>query len=173
MGHVQRETPTGAVAGSRLTALARSEMVAVTMALPSLHVRLVAWEQAWETLMSIRTRVFVEEQGVPSELERDSWDSQCTHALAEDAAGRAIGTGRLLPDGHIGRMAVLASERSRGVGSALLLALMQVARERALSEIRLHAQLGAQRFYERHGFAVTSGTYLEAGIEHVDMRVRL
>jgi len=142
-------------------------------ALPSLHVRLVAWEEAWETLMSIRTRVFVEEQGVPLEVERDSWDPQCTHVLAQDSAGRALGTGRLLPDGHIGRMAVLASERGRGVGSALLLALMQLARERGMTESRLHAQVGASAFYARHGFVVTSDVYLEAGIEHVDMRARL
>jgi predicted GNAT family N-acyltransferase len=156
-----------------LTGFARSEMVVAAMAVSGPHVRLVAWEQARETLMSIRTRVFVEEQGVPSELERDAWDPLCTHALAADGAGRAIGTGRLLPDGHIGRMAVLASERGRGVGSAVLVTLMQVARERAMSEIRLHAQLRAKPFYERHGFVVTSGLYLEAGLEHVDMLVRL
>ena len=76
----------------------------------------------WATMSAeaklIRTEVFVEEQGGPAELEMDNMDVLCLHAVAYDAAGVPIGTGRLLPDGHIGRMAVRKSGRGTGVGSS-------------------------------------------------------
>jgi predicted GNAT family N-acyltransferase len=96
------------------------------------------------------------------------------HALAEDAAGKAIGAARLLPDGYIGRMAVRKAARGRGVGAALLRAMMSEARARGFREVHLHAQLGARRFYEAHGFRATSEqVYLDAGIEHVHMCAQL
>ena len=86
------------------------------------HVRQVEWAQAQDTLRAIRDQVFIQEQGVPAELEWDGHDEGCLHLLATDAEGRPIGTVRMLPDGHIGRMAVLSPWRRRhGVGTALLL----------------------------------------------------
>lgn len=140
---------------------------------PEFRVRLVDWREAAPALSRIRTTVFVGEQKVPPEIEIDGRDPQCAHALAESGDGEAIGTGRLLPDGRIGRMAVLAPWRNRGVGSALLEALMAQARERGLREVYLHAQSGARDFYARHGFVVEGGEYLEAGIPHVGMRAGL
>lgn len=128
----------------------------------------------WATLerwaAPIRTTVFVEEQLVPAEMEIDEWDPQCVHAVAFDGEGGALGTGRLLPDGHIGRMAVLKSARGTGVGSALLTALMDAARARGQREAMLSAQTHAVPFYERHGYSVCGTEYLDAGIPHVDMR---
>ena len=102
-------------------------------------------------------------------MEIDAWDPQSVHAVAFDAAA-AVGTGRLLPDGHIGRMAVLPTARGAGTGSALLQSLMGEARRRGHRATVLSAQTHAVPFYQRHGFEVVSGEYLDAGIPHVDMQ---
>jgi predicted GNAT family N-acyltransferase len=140
---------------------------------PDFRVRLVDWRDASAALSRIRTTVFVGEQKVPPEIEIDGRDPGCVHALAESAAGEAVGTGRLMPDGRIGRMAVLAPWRSRGVGAALLAALVDEARRRGLREVYLHAQTKAKDFYLRHGFAIEGEEYLEAGIPHIGMRAKL
>jgi predicted GNAT family N-acyltransferase len=137
------------------------------------RVRLVSWDEEAARLSAIRRRVFVEEQQVPLAIELDGLDPACVHALAEDHDGRALGTARLLSDGHLGRMAVLADARRRGVGSALLEELLRAARARGLTQVLLHAQLHACAFYAAHGFEVTSEVYLEAGIEHCEMRLSL
>jgi len=128
------------------------------------------WDRMRRWAEPIRATVFVDEQKVPADLEIDDWDRQCVHAVAFDDAGRALGTGRLLPDGHIGRMAVLRAARGTGVGSALLEALMDAARVRGHREAVLSAQTHAVPFYRRHGYEVTSGEYLDCDIPHVDMR---
>jgi predicted GNAT family N-acyltransferase len=118
----------------------------------------------------IRFTVFVEEQRVPSEMELDEWDAPSLHALARDRSGSAIGTARLLPDGHIGRMAVLREARGSGAGSALLQTLMRAARERGDREVMLNAQTHALPFYRRFGFVEEGGEYDDAGIAHIAMR---
>ena len=133
------------------------------------RVELMDWEAARAQAAPIRYTVFVEEQQVPAEAEIDHWDPQCAHAIAYDAAGRAVGTGRLLPDGQIGRMAVLQEARQLGVGSALLTSLMQEARRRGHARAVLSAQTHAIAFYRRHGYGVVSGEYMDCGIPHVDM----
>jgi predicted GNAT family N-acyltransferase len=138
-----------------------------------LRVELGAWEAVRAEAAAIRTVVFVDEQRVPAELELDEHDAVSVHALAREPGGRAIGTGRLLPDGHIGRMAVLREGRGRGAGTALLLALMREARGRGLAEVVLNAQVTAVPFYERHGFRTEGQPYDDAGIEHITMRRRL
>jgi predicted GNAT family N-acyltransferase len=128
------------------------------------------WDDLRDRATPIRFKVFVEEQKVPAEIELDDWDPQCLHALALDDAGRVLGTGRLLPDGHVGRMAVLREARGTGTGTALLQALMQAARERGHRHVVLSAQTHAVPFYARLGFAIEGEVYDEAGIPHVDMR---
>lgn len=128
------------------------------------------WEALREDAKAIRYQVFVVEQKVPLELEWDEMDPQSLHAVARDAAGRAVGTGRLLPDGHIGRMAVLPEYRDCGIGGAILRALMEKARARGDREVMLNAQMQAQGFYAAHGFSVTGEQFMEAGIPHVCMR---
>lgn len=137
---------------------------------PQVRVRRVGWSDAHDELRAIRLTVFVREQHVPEELEWDDIDGECLHVLAETAAGKAIGTGRLLPDGHIGRMAVLAPWRGRGVGGMLLAELIAAARERGHAAVELSAQTHAIGFYRRFGFEVVSGEFLDAGILHRTMR---
>jgi len=135
----------------------------------AISIRVLSWGEAAPVAAPIRERVFVTEQGVPREIELDEWDERCDHALAYDAAGRAVGTGRLLPDGHIGRMAVLREARGAGVGSAILAALVERARERGLKRVLLSAQTHAVPFYSRHGFTAFGREFIDAGIAHIAM----
>lgn len=133
-------------------------------------VRVLDWAAAMPYARSIRYEVFVTEQGVPVELEWDAHDAVCEHAVAFDAEGRAIATGRLLPDGHIGRMAVIREARGRGIGGAVLEALLARATARGMAQAVLNAQTHAAAFYARHGFTPCGEEFLEAGIPHVVMR---
>ena len=137
-----------------------------------LEIQLLDWPTAQAEAQRIRFAVFVEEQRVPPELEMDEHDANCIHALAF-AEGRAVGTGRLLPDGHIGRMAVLKDWRGRGAGRALLRALIDAARRRGDPEVALNSQVQALGFYRAEGFAPVGAVYKEAGIPHQAMRMKL
>ena len=136
-------------------------------------VRLVDWADAGEGLHSVRRAVFITEQSIPEEMEWDEFDAVSRHAIAEDAAGAAIGCGRLLPDGHIGRLAVLSTWRGRGVGAALLRHLVDLARARGHVRAILNAQTQAMPFYARHGFVAEGDEYLEAAIPHRTMAMTL
>jgi predicted GNAT family N-acyltransferase len=135
----------------------------------AVSIRIVAWPEARADAMSVREAVFVVEQGVPPEIELDEWDAQCDHALALEPGGRAVGTGRLLPDGHIGRMAVLRDWRGRGVGGAILAALVERAAARGMARLVLNAQTHAAPFYARYGFVAFGDEFMEAEIPHVAM----
>ena len=128
--------------------------------------QLADWTRDGDALRAIRRSVFVVEQGVPEALEWDAVDPLCAHALACGGDGNPIGCGRLLPDGHIGRMAVLRPWRGRGVGAALLALLVELARERGHRRAILNAQKDAVPFYARYGFIVTGDEFEEAGIAH-------
>jgi len=131
------------------------------------------WVRDATRLGAVRRAVFIDEQGVPEEMEWDAHDAVSSHwlALAED--GSPIGCARLLPDGHIGRMAVLPTWRRHGVGRALLAAAMQAAQTRGLTTLRVSAQTHAAGFYERAGFVVVGDEYEEAGIPHRAMQKKL
>jgi len=133
------------------------------------RIELLDWEAARAEASRIRMAVFVQEQGVPASLEMDDRDAACVHALAY-VGGRAVGTGRLLPDGHIGRMAVLKECRAGGVGGAILACLVEEARRRGLTQVVLSAQTHALGFYRRHGFLEVGAVFEEAGIPHQEMR---
>jgi predicted GNAT family N-acyltransferase len=137
------------------------------------NIELGSWDDLGREAFAIRHAVFVQEQRVPLEMEIDDQDALAVHALARDESGRAVGTGRLLPDGHIGRMAVLPVARGTGVGSALLVALMDEARRRGRREAVLSAQTHAVAFYERHGYAQEGEVYDDCGIPHITMRANL
>ena len=103
-------------------------------------------------LHAVREVVFVQGQQVPVELERDALDPLCFHVLALDGDGTPVGTARLTPERRIGRMAVLEAFRGRGIGEAMLAALLDEARRRGWAEVSLHAQVHALPFYARAGF---------------------
>ncbi len=124
-----------------------------------------------QDLRRVREPVFVQEQNVPLEEEWDALDPLCQHVIARDAEHRPIGTGRLTPEHKIGRMAVLPEWRGRGVGEALLMALIDRARTLGLREVSLNAQVSALGFYKRFGFVEYGDRFAEAGIEHQAMRL--
>ena len=132
-------------------------------------IELLSWEQARAHASPIRFKVFCEEQGVPRAIELDEHDPVCIHAVVFEGE-KPVATGRLLPDGHIGRMAVLRSHRNRGLGGAMLKKLVEAARQRGDREIVLSAQVHAVPFYRAHGFVAEGDEYMEAGIRHQEMR---
>ncbi len=121
--------------------------------------------QAWQ----VRDTVFVGEQKVPAAIERDEHDAASRHVVARDSDGGAIGTGRLLADGHLGRMAVLADWRGKGVGRALLERLLEEAARLGREHLALHAQTQASGFYRRFGFVEEGPEFMEAGMPHRTM----
>ncbi|MBY0499680.1 MAG: GNAT family N-acetyltransferase [Nitrosomonas sp.] len=137
-------------------------------------VRVVDWETETLTLRNIRTTVFILEQQVPVDLEWDEFDIISTHFLVFNNHGEAVGTGRLLPDGHIGRMAVLKEWRGKGYGSAMLKKILEELRGRQMQKAMLNAQINAVKFYEKFGFQqVSAEKFFEAGIPHVKMMIFL
>jgi predicted GNAT family N-acyltransferase len=132
-------------------------------------VRLTRWRDDAAALRAVREAVFIVEQAIPASLEWDDADGECLHALAEDRAARPIGCARLLGDGSIGRVAVLKPWRGRGVGEALMRALIDAARAAGHPRVQLHAQVHACGFYARLGFAAVGEDYEEAGIPHRTM----
>lgn len=138
----------------------------------TIEVRPATWAADMAALMAIRRAVFIVEQQVPEALEWEAADHSARHWLAA-LDGEVAGTARLLPGGHIGRMAVLAAARGRGLGSALLTAAVAGARADGCLDAFLHAQVHALPFYARHGFVAEGPVFMDAGIPHRTMRLRL
>lgn len=136
----------------------------------SCRLQLGGWDELKSAAQAVRHEVFVVEQKVPLVLEWDEMDGLCLHAVVLDEEGTAVATGRLLPDGHIGRMAVRKSLRGEGLGSMILLALMREAELRGDQAVLLNAQTHAAPFYARHGFVPEGEEFIEAGIPHICMR---
>jgi predicted GNAT family N-acyltransferase len=138
----------------------------------TIEIRPAEWQRDETVLAEIRRRVFIEEQAVPVELEWDGEDDAARHWLAL-LDGQPIGTARMLRNGHIGRMAVLARARGQGIGSALIKAALDQARTDGLREVYLHAQTHALTFYQRQGFTAEGPEFMDAGIPHRTMRLQL
>jgi predicted GNAT family N-acyltransferase len=134
-----------------------------------INITLNNWNIQKEAACSIREQVFIAEQHIPMEMKSDPMDEQSLHAVATDEAGTPIGTGRLLPDGHIGRVAILAHARGNRVGTQLLQRLMHSAKERGDKRVVLSANSQVEGFYLSLGFKAISKEYVEAGIKHIDM----
>jgi len=126
------------------------------------RVELKSWEEARSVAGPIRYAVFQETQDEAAGVDLDDLDPQSVHAIAFDELGNGLGTGRLQPDGQIGRMSVLKDWRRRGVGAAMLQALIEEARKRGLAEVTVSAPLRAAEFYREQGF-VADGKVFKQG----------
>ncbi len=126
------------------------------------------WDSLGDIASDIRRVVFIDEQQVPQEEEWDGRDPACRHFLAT-LDGKPVGTARLLPDGHIGRVAVLADVRGAGVGGLLMNAAVAAAQRLGHRQVALSAQLHALAFYERLGFVAHGDEFMDAGIPHREM----
>lgn len=138
--------------------------------MPEVTVQSGPWEAVGHLAALVRIPVFVDEQGVPRELEWDELDEECLHFVAITADGETVGTARLTPDRHVGRMAILHPWRGYGIGRLLLEAAIGAARERGDRELLLAAQLPALPFYERLGFQAYGPEFEDAGLMHRMMR---
>lgn len=138
-----------------------------TVNLDKVIVKTCDYQECLSDIQHIRTVVFIKEQSVPAELEWDNIDKECIHVLAY-YENKPVATARLLKDGHIGRMAVLAEFRRQHIGQKLLEFMINLAQEKELT-IQLSAQEHAVGFYAKQGFHITSDIYMDAGIPHYDM----
>ncbi|MDF1852402.1 MAG: GNAT family N-acetyltransferase [Verrucomicrobiales bacterium] len=141
-----------------------------------IEIKRVKWEESESDLLAVRKAVFVEEQGVPEEIEVDEYDAVSRHFLARNPDGDAVGTARLLPNGKVGRVAVLKTYRGLGIGTALMRQVIQTWKthraESSLdppSTLHLHAQSSSIGFYESFGFVAKGPEFEEAGIPHRSM----
>ncbi|MET0226706.1 MAG: GNAT family N-acetyltransferase [Dokdonella sp.] len=132
-----------------------------------------SWEHDLSALRAVREQVFVIEQNIPPEDEWDDLDAKSRHVIARDRDGQPIGTGRLTPNHSIGRMAVLAGWRGRGVGAAVMRVLIEQARALRYPAIELHAQCHAIPFYASFGFSAYGEEFIECEIAHRMMRLEL
>lgn len=126
------------------------------------------WGRLGADAARVREAVFVHELRIAAPLVSDEADSDAVHVVAY-AQGDAVAAARLLPDGAIGRLAVLASARRTGIGSRVLGALIEHAAHRGDARLRLYAQHEAVPFYLRHGFSTVGAPFYEAGVEHIEM----
>jgi predicted GNAT family N-acyltransferase len=135
------------------------------------EVRVASTSSEVDEALELRRRVFVGQQGVTLDADRDGLDRGALHVVALDR-GRVVGTCRLVFDGglaRLGRMAVEDDFRGRGVGAAILEEAERQARATGSERIRLHAQLAARSLYERGGFEVRGQEFMEEGIPHLTM----
>ncbi|WP_193076069.1 GNAT family N-acetyltransferase [Pseudomonas sp. FME51] len=130
-------------------------------------IRVAEWCNT-DALRDIRHKVFIDEQHVPAELEWDAEDAHATHFLLT-VDRRPVGTARLLPDGHIGRVALLSEARGKGLGQQLMRAVMTHAQQQGMTRLILSAQTHALGFYSQLGFVTCSEVHSEAGIPHQEM----
>lgn len=132
-----------------------------------------SWDELSGLALPLRMAVFVEEQGVPAELEQDEQDNDAIHVVLVSPSSQAMATGRLViqnPDlAKIGRLAVAKSYRGQGLGKIVLQALIDQAKNQGCQEVKLHAQSDAEPFYQSFGFVTQGLPFMEAGIKHVLM----
>ena len=140
--------------------------------MPEIQVEVVSWNLHKETLRSLRGKVFIEEQGVPQEIEWDGADDTATHFLLTRNTV-ALACGRMLPDGKVGRMAVLREHRGQGLGHKLLASMVEYARLHGMTRLYLHAQEHAINFYLDAGFFPYGERFEEAGIAHAAMELQI
>jgi predicted GNAT family N-acyltransferase len=134
----------------------------------TVRVRQVSSQKELKKVYTIRTRVFVKEQGVPPEIELDHHEKRALHFLVFEA-GKAVGTARVVMhrgSAKIGRMAVLKSYRRRGIGTRLLKRVIAIAKNHGAQKIYLHAQVPVIGFYEAMAFQCVGPVFKEAGIPH-------
>ncbi len=136
-----------------------------------------SWDELKDGAAALRTEVFVEEQEIPQELEWDEHDAKALHALVLNKLGQPVATGRLLQPqpklAQIGRMAVSKALRGGNLGRMVIDSLVEAARQRGDHQVILHAQCSAEGFYRRLGFKAHGDVFQDAGIDHIEMTLKL
>ena len=138
-----------------------------------IQVKNVAFDSENEqSIRSIRENVFINEQFIAPEIEFDGLDSSAIHAVVI-VDGKPVGTGRILSDGHIGRIAIVRDFRGQGLGSKIVLSLIDEAKKSGYQRVYLGSQKQAIDFYTKLGFTPFGEEFMEAGIVHLSMEKAL
>jgi predicted GNAT family N-acyltransferase len=137
-----------------------------------IKVRIVDYDEFINQIRNIRDDVFCREQGIPQDIEFDSFDSAAIHSIVFDE-DIEIGTGRMLSDGHIGRIAVKRQYRGKGIGKMIMQSLIDQAINMQFPEVWLSSQYHAKGFYKKLGFIETGEIFQEANIDHIKMKKKL
>ena len=137
-----------------------------------IDIAIVNWSDKQAELYSVRRAVFIEEQNVPESIELDGRDPDCFHVLASDTKGRPIGTARMDGKGKIGRMAVMHNYRRRGIGRKMIQVLMDYGRKNSITDFHVSSQITAIGFYRKMGFEPFGEEFIEAGITHINMKLK-
>jgi len=137
-----------------------------------IDIAIVSWSEKQAEITSVRRAVFVEEQNVPESIDLDGSDTDFIHVLATNKNGQPVGTARINRKGRIGRMAVLKSYRRQGIGRKMIQALMDYGRKNSITDFHVSSQVTAVGFYEKMGFEPSGEEFLEAGIKHINMKLK-
>ena len=142
----------------------------------NLSYKIVVSDRELEGAFEVRKQVFVEEQGIPEDLELDELDMEAMHMVVKDGEG-IVGTARVLflaaSQAKLERMAILKPFRRRGIGKGIISFLDEEFKNRGTEQVVLHAQCSAVNFYKSCGFEESGSPFWEAGIKHVKMQKRL
>lgn len=125
-----------------------------------------------QAIREVRDTVFIQEQNIDPDIEFDGLDESAVHAIVY-SAGQPVGTGRILNDGHIGRIAILKAFRGQGLGSKIVLSLIDEATREKYPRVYLGSQKHAIDFYTKLGFEPFGDEFMEAGIPHLSMEKQL
>ncbi|WP_318401167.1 GNAT family N-acetyltransferase [Photobacterium leiognathi] len=137
------------------------------------EIKIVAFDDAHLGLIrTVREQVFIQEQQIDPEIEFDDLDSEAVHVLVMDGE-QPLGTGRILADGHIGRIAIMKSARGQGLGAKVVQALVEYAQQQGYPRVDLGAQTHAVDFYRKLGFMPYGDEFMEANIPHQAMEQML
>jgi len=133
----------------------------------------VKWLAAAADIMEIRKKVFVVEQRFDKEVLCDQFDHNCYHVLVRDRRGECVGCGRLIPDGRIGKIAVLINHRGNGIGSGILRKLIKIAQRKQIANLALNAETELTAFYDQQKFHADGPVYMKQGVPYQRMIKRL
>ncbi|WP_318484684.1 GNAT family N-acetyltransferase [Photobacterium leiognathi] len=137
------------------------------------EIKIVAFDDAHRGLIrTVREQVFIQEQQIDPEIEFDNLDSAAVHVLVMDGE-QLLGTGRILADGHIGRIAIMKAARGQGLGAKVVQALVEYAQQQGYPRVDLGAQTHAVDFYRKLGFMPYGDEFMEANIPHQAMEQML
>ncbi|WLR42978.1 GNAT family N-acetyltransferase [Bacillus carboniphilus] len=137
-----------------------------------MEVHQVTSKEQLDQAIEIRMKVFVNEQQVPEELEKDEHDQHANHVLLYNQSHEPIGTGRcriMNQYGKIERVCVLKEYRKGGNGKRIITKLEEILKEKGIQKFKLHAQTQAKAFYEKLGYKITSDIFYDANIPHIEM----
>ncbi len=122
-------------------------------------------------VVALRRHVFRDEQGIVDADVTDADDGRSLQAVAYHD-DEVVGVGRLTPpppdriDAQIAWVATRPDRRGRGVGSAVVRALLKAADDAEIPVVVLNAQTHALAFYRRLGFVPFGRRFMVRGIEH-------